>query len=394
MTPQLRKWQKEALDIWLENQSGIVEVVTGGGKTIFAFFCIKELLKKYAGLETIIIVPTLTLADQWAVSLSEDAGFDKKDIKVFSGYEKHDQLAMLNVFVINTARNIIPTLTSIAPKFLIVDECHRSGSSKNAAVLDGDWTATLGLSATPERQHDEALSEVLIPKLGKIIFRYSYKEAYEDGVICDFNLINIEGKLTPPEQEEYDKLTKRCAILLKQLENGDTSVEEQLKYLYLKRSRLSNKASIRVPLAVKIAMENRTKNVLIFHEDIRSSDKIVELLGHYSIEAVSYHTKVGPNIRRSNLQLYKKGITKVLASCHALDEGFNVPETEIGIIASSTSSSRQRIQRLGRMLRPSKDKNHAAIYTIYCTSQEKSRLQVEEKELGKTANVVWQKVLV
>jgi superfamily II DNA or RNA helicase len=43
-----------------------------------------------------------------------------------------------------------------------------------------------------------------------------------------------------------------------------------------------------------------------------------------------------------------------------LDEGVDVPDAELGIIVSGTGSSREFIQRLGRLLRPKPDSNKKA----------------------------------
>jgi superfamily II DNA or RNA helicase len=79
----------------------------------------------------------------------------------------------------------------------------------------------------------------------------------------------------------------------------------------------------------------------------------------------------------------------VLVSCKALDEGMNVPEAAVAIIASSTASHRQRIQRLGRVLRPAPGKDHALIYTLFATRQEQKRLMNEEESLDGVAGVRW-----
>jgi superfamily II DNA or RNA helicase len=69
----------------------------------------------------------------------------------------------------------------------------------------------------------------------------------------------------------------------------------------------------------------------------------------------------------------------------------NAPETSVAIIASSTSSTRQRIQRLGRVLRPAKNKTEATIFTIYISDQEKNRLLEEYKELNEKIEINWLK---
>jgi superfamily II DNA or RNA helicase len=71
-SPGLRRWQGEALAIWLaEGSRGIAEVATGGGKTRFALACVSAL----SAIEptTVVLVPTTALADQWIVSIAEDA---------------------------------------------------------------------------------------------------------------------------------------------------------------------------------------------------------------------------------------------------------------------------------------------------------------------------------
>jgi superfamily II DNA or RNA helicase len=80
---------------------------------------------------------------------------------------------------------------------------------------------------------------------------------------------------------------------------------------------------------------------------------------------------------------------ELLVTCRALDEGFNVPEAEIGIIAASTATRRQRIQRLGRIVRPSSGKSSATIYTLVATSPEIARLKEEEANLEGVANISW-----
>jgi superfamily II DNA or RNA helicase len=91
------------------------------------------------------------------------------------------------------------------------------------------------------------------------------------------------------------------------------------------------------------------------------------------------------------LRLFRRGAFDVLVTCRALDEGTNVPETRVAIIASSTASTRQRIQRLGRVLRPAQGKLLATIYTVYATEIEKDRLAREAMTLTGAEAVSWQK---
>ena len=89
------------------------------------------------------------------------------------------------------------------------------------------------------------------------------------------------------------------------------------------------------------------------------------------------------------LGYFARAFFDILITCRALDEGINVPETAVAIIASSTASMRQRIQRLGRVLRPAKDKSEATIYTFYATDVEEHRLKEEAQRLAELTTVTW-----
>ena len=83
----------------------------------------------------------------------------------------------------------------------------------------------------------------------------------------------------------------------------------------------------------------------------------------------------------------------MLVCCRALDEGINVPEASVAVIASSTASQRQRIQRLGRILRTAKGKDQAEVYTVFATEEERKRLEAEEAKLEGITSVTWQQGL-
>ena len=384
----LRDWQIEALRLWRQHFRGIVKVVTGAGKTIFAQQCMRSFHDKYIDGKSIIIVPTTALLDQWVVSLMEDLNVCESDIACFSGEDKSTSLRRVNIFVINTARNIAQFIDAGHNTFLIVDECHRAGSLVNSVALKSDHKATLGLSATPERNSDKGFEEHLVPSLGEIIFTYDYASAYRDRVIVPFELINVRVEMLPKEEEEYKKLTGRAAREFSRFQKEGGS-EEKLKRLLQLRAAVSATATMRIPVAAAIIDQNRGKRALVFHERVASANTLVDILVKRKHSATIYHTGVAPVIRRDNLRLYRRGMFDVLVSCRALDEGTNVPETVTAVIASSTSSQRQRIQRLGRVLRPAGGKTTASVYTLYATAAEEKRLKEEEAAMEGVAKVLW-----
>lgn len=369
---------------------GIVQVVTGAGKTLFAEMCMQEFRERFHGAKCFIIVPTLALLDQWFVSLREDLSVPDTEIACFSGEGKSDRVKAVNLFVINTARKIADFMGSERATFLIVDECHRAGSLVNSQAVTCPHTATLGLSATPEREHDEGFQEYLVPSLGNIIFSYDYRAAYRDGVIVPFKLINVRIDLLSDELKSYRKLTMQAARAIDRLEKEGGS-SDTVRRLLFRRSALVAKATMRIPVAAKLIEQNRGARTLVFHERIECAENLLSVLRQRKHSATIYNTRVSPVIRRDNLLLYRRGLFDVLISCRALDEGTNVPETTVAIIASATASQRQRIQRLGRVLRPSQGKKTALVYTIYATDAEEERLRKEAVTLEPVASVEWYK---
>jgi len=388
LTQPPREWQIQALNAWRPQMRGTISVVTGAGKTYFALLCINEYAGRVPDGRTVVVVPTTALMDQWFVSLQEDAGVPASDIALFSGEEKGEMGRRLSILVINTAREIIGEMVGRAPTMLVVDECHRAGSRVNSRALEGTHAATLGLSATPVREYDNAFQEVIEPALGPIVYEYDYRSALADGVIAPFDLVNVRIDLLPDESHRYDQITRRIAREAHYVSRGNRT-DENLKRLLQIRASISSTAAMRVPVAAKLAEESSTGRTLVFHERVSDSNSIAKLLGQRNHNVGVYHTGIGPAIRRNNLQLFRRGLFDVLVTCRALDEGLNVPETSTAIIASATASRRQRIQRLGRVLRPAPGKRASTVFTIYATDVEERRLVAESDNLLGVAAVEW-----
>lgn len=383
--PHLREWQVEALDIWKTTLRGVVSVVTGGGKTVFALACMLHFKRLFPSGRTIIIVPTTALLDQWAVVLSEALGIAEHDVGLIGSGERGatgDESVV--IAVVNSVRN--PSLLPQAPdRMLIVDECHRAGSLENAKALVGDYKATLGLSATPTRDYDDGFETLVAPRIGPVIYEYDYAAAARDGIITPFVLKNIRIPLSPSEARAYQAVSRRIAIALRELPADD----ERIRALLIRRAAISYNAVARVPVAVRLLDLHRRLRTVVFHERIGAAQRIAQAAERRGHSVATYVTSLGPEHRRDNLRQFRKGLYEVLVSCRALDEGMNVPEASIAIIASSSASKRQRIQRLGRVLRPAKGKEAATIYTLYATNEERRRLVVEASSLMGTASVEW-----
>ena len=68
-----------------------------------------------------------------------------------------------------------------------------------------------------------------------------------------------------------------------------------------------------------------------------------------------YHSRLGRAEREQTLHDFGQGTTSILVSVKALIEGLDVPDANLGLSVASTSSGRQRIQTMGRILRAPRD---------------------------------------
>jgi superfamily II DNA or RNA helicase len=382
-----RRWQVEALEAWAANDMrGVASVVTGGGKTVLALLAYQKVLEANPDARLVVIVPTLALLDQWAVTLMADFGFPEEEIALVSGESPMRRARRATIVVINTARKRSADLTAEAECLLVVDECHRAGSPENAKALEVPVRYTLGLSATPRREFDDGFELWVEPRLGPVIYEYGYAQARRDGLIPRLEILNFQFVLTDSEQRAYDRLTSRIAARWRS--EDDPQSDPLLKRLLIQRSRVSTGSPRRVVGAVAIA-ERFPQRGLVFHEQIARAEAITRLLDRRGVRVAIYHSKLGPSVRRRNLELFRFGQITKLVTCRALDEGLNVPDAEVAIIAAATTSSRQRIQRFGRVLRATENKEVAVICTLFATESERRRLDEEASDLADVAAIRW-----
>lgn len=211
----LRPWQADALDAWLANNSrGIVEAATAAGKTMVALAAIDALDPDQ--LRVVIVVPTVALVEQWIAALRDNLGIQRRQIGVLGANGTCADEDVV-IAVVNSARTRLAGLVArwrqkMSQVLLVVDECHRSGSEKNAKRYDVRADTTLGLSATPERS-DEGFEEVLEPQLGRVIFRYPLRQALDDGTLAPLRCINLYLDLESGERADYDSLSERIGQL-------------------------------------------------------------------------------------------------------------------------------------------------------------------------------------
>jgi superfamily II DNA or RNA helicase len=345
---------------------GIISVVTGGGKTIFAIHLIEYIKREYPNAKIVVIVPTTQLKDQWTAQI--------KIHTIHTIGSKLNNLPTCDI-IICTNLHAQKNNNSINSKntFIIYDECHRYGTEKNKIFLNNDYKATLGLTATLERLYDEGVQDYLIPYIGQVIYNYNLKQAIHDKVIVPFVCQNIKVPITEDDQEKILKLNRLITIANQQND------EDKVKKLLLIRKRIHNNSPYRSALAIKLILENLLIKKIVFCEEIKQANFIHEYLNiHKNLNTAIYHSGLTKSQRIAFLSGFLQSRYHTLITVKGLDEGFDVPDIEMGIIVSASNTNRQRIQRLGRTLRLSEGKTSAKVFTLYTSESEKEVLLKNE----------------
>lgn len=449
-----RPYQVEAYENWKNNkQKGLFAMATGTGKTLTALNCLLNIYQKFRFYKAIILVPTLTLVDQWE---EECRKFDfTRIVKVCSknkdwkseldAVKFSEEVSAINgdpsYIIISTyssfAREaIFHELCGFNPKatkqiLLIADEAHNMGAGRILDRLDGvKFLRRIGLSATPERQFDEAGNREMMNFFGcsgdKYTFEFSMREAIDQGFLCRYYYFPHVVRLTDLEMAEYIKISNQLVKFFNYDTESFPKAGDILSLLLLKRKRIIHKAENKVEIFKEIVRDrykemgnlkytliyvpegakpdNETADVFDDRDSVPTDEDTDHLIDLYTqiVQEISPTTTVrkftsGTTERNQLLSDFASGDLEVLTSMKCLDEGVDVPRSELAIFCASTGNPRQFIQRRGRILRKHPDKHHAIIHDLVVVPEinaetanfamEKSLLRSELKRVRDFANL-------
>ena len=110
--------------------------------------------------------------------------------------------------------------------------------------------------------------------------------------------------------------------------------------------------------------------------------RIFAMLRKEGVPVVAENSQLPDSLRAESLHLFRIGAARVLVSARSLIEGFDVPAADVGIIVASSSSVRQRIQTLGRILRKKPGENRAAVLHVLYMAETTDEMIYEKGGLG------------
>lgn len=401
-----RQYQIDAYSKWVDNGfKGIFAMATGTGKTITSLNCLLEEYKKSNIYRAVIVVPTTALVEQWR---KECIKFNFNNIIAVSSrgnWSKEFDFFNTAAKLIDVSFIVIVTYASLPRRnfqsyfkqlpvdtLLIADETHNLGSPGLLKLLPKiHLEKRIGLSATPHRKFDEVGNDTIqkfFNDKSPYIVSYSMEEALKVGWLCPYKYYPHLVKLTGQELQHYRKIS--IQLLQMGLFDSQTGVfrsTPEIERKLLERKRIIHKAFNKLEVFKSVLNQEfkkrgNLKYALIYvPEGIESKfdkdDFAVEdeedkvLIDEYTKSVSSLDDSVrvqrftANTINREQiLKQYEEGEIHTLISMKCLDEGVDVPRSELAIFCASTGNPRQFIQRRGRVLRLHKDKIYATIHDL------------------------------
>lgn len=385
--PLLYPYQRDAIERWRHaERRGIVEMVTGAGKTRVALEAAGEALRD--GGCVLVLVPGIELLAQWSKALAER--FPSRRIgRLGDGFDDRAKVPDVLVAVINSAaqRPVVPW-QGAKHSLLIADECHRYGARKWRAALQAGYVRRIGLSATYERQ-DGAHAEVLIPYFGPVVHTVGYAAARAGGGICRFNIAILSVDMNDTERDTYEassrafgKACKDLVILHGVPESPRENFFARLNAIaadaghpgrFLACRAVSALTARRKVLAEcerkfavlpALAPALRMRRTIVFTETIKAAERVQAILLRNTLRSVLLHSGLDASVRSTALGDFACGRVPCLVAVRALDEGVDVPDADLALIFATSKSPRQFVQRVGRVLRRKQDGRAATVVLL------------------------------
>ena len=254
---------------------------------------------------------------------------------------------------------------------LIFDECHHLPASVHRYAAEMSIAPfRLGLTATPERADGEERS--LTQLIGPILYRREAQEMAGE-YLADYSVVRVGVRLSPEERAFYeseraifrrflsDKGIDLSSLLgwqtfIKASARSEEGRRAMLAYRESKRIALGTDAKLRV-LADLLARHKNDRTLIFTAEN----EMVYRISEQFLIPAITHQT--GIKERREWLEAFNHGNVLALATSKVLNEGINIPEATVAIVLSGSGSTREHIQRLGRVLRKQPDKE-AILYEV------------------------------
>ncbi|MET9199601.1 DEAD/DEAH box helicase family protein [Gordonia sp. NPDC003585] len=397
MTRPLRPWQAEAFQKWFAaGRSGVIEAVTGAGKTDVGIAAIAEARRR--GVPTLLLVPDRDLVDHWRSIL--EAAFPGVEIGAPDGSKA---LAIREQIVVTTVAGLGKRhLTAFRDSgLLVVDELQRLGVADYTDVVfpRQEITEKLGLTASYEWSNPQA-ERILRPYFGDLIEGCDYRRAVDESILGEPLVLTVGVRFSVSEREKYDELTRRIDRAERKLRDTgvdlsggvyDTAVEidsgslvgeisflarEYLEAVDDRRWVLSECKSKAAAVEVIARGVKDARRTTVFTASHEMSTAIAKAARNSDVvtEAVPENGDVAFILGR-----YASGSIDLLATSRLLDEGVAIPTSPVGVVTAAARTRAQMLQRMGRVVHPADWPGRTAMVVVYVNAT------IEDPDVGSRA---------
>ena len=320
----LRYYQTEAIDLCVAKGRETIEAATGTGKTRM----ITEVTKRL-GVPTLIICPTNNIVVQTAETLA--LKFGGKHVGTIGDNRKD-----LNKDITVACVMSLPNLDDSWFKrigCLIIDEVHHSAAETYQELNKNKFNSIYHrfcFSGTVFRNDGADLA--LLGVTDSIGYRYSALQGIKDGFLAKPIFYILNNKVQP----HFNKMPYKTAYRTRIVENQ------------IRNQMIANRA---------IKMADAGKSVLILVDEIKHGKLIGKLL-----EGANY--KFISSITKSNMKAIYKFNNKeidILSGTSVIGEGVDTWRADVLFIAGAGKAKSSIIQKIGRVLRISPNKDFAII---------------------------------
>lgn len=357
--------QRKALNSWAKaGYKGSVIAGTGFGKSRVGVMAVVNSLKKNITLDALVLVPTNQLQDQ----------FEEEFIKW--GYAEY--LDRIQIICYQSAHKIFDEEYCI----VVCDEVHLGLSPIYRKFFDqNSFERILCLTATlPEEDEYKAV----LVNLAKPVYTISLDVCVDKGLVAPYEVYCIPVSLTEEEQGDYKAANtlfvrmkyilggfnafQNAQMILSGKMSGNKGAAAQFYNAIRKRKHVVQHAENKIDRAVEIISNYTDKKILTFSGSNNFTDLMCDCIDNSAV----YHSRKTKKQREKALEDFRNGDINVLCSTKSLNQGFDVKNAEVGIIAGLDSKALPMIQRIGRLIRKDGDKI-GKIYILYVKDSQEEK---------------------
>ncbi|MFB6122310.1 MAG: DEAD/DEAH box helicase [Haloferacaceae archaeon] len=323
---ELREYQRDWVDRFLDQRAGVFVGPSGSGKTVAAIGVLAAV-----GGETLILVPSRELAGQWRDELLDHTSLSAEQVGEYHGGRKEIRPVTVATYQVAAMDRHRSLFDSREWGLVVYDEVHHIPSDVYRRSADLQSRHRLGLSATPVREDDKEteIFTLVGPPIG-----------------TDWDALFDHGYVQEPEVEiRYVPWNDDVA------QNAYASADGRERHR-LAATNPAKESEIRRLLA-----KHRDQKALVFVDWLDQGRAVAEAL---DVPFVSGET---PHHERERLfESFKRGETRTLVVSRIGDEGIDLPNAGLAVVASGLGGSRrQGAQRAGRTMRPA---GSARVYVL------------------------------